>query len=117
MVYTYGVCVYVVASRHLNLGPDQPEGWSWMADTTVTQQPATESTDRTPISEIGGHLVESRGVMLKGARGLTFGQTRNGSEEGGSARVREGLERPTEALETASILYCPNVCNKCRMWH
>ncbi|CAL8404548.1 unnamed protein product [Boreogadus saida] len=69
-----------------------PEGWSWMADTTVTHQPATESTDRTPISEIGGHLAESRGAILKGARGLTFGQTRNGSEEGGSARVRERLE-------------------------
>ena len=63
-----------------------------MADTTVTHQPATESTDRTPISEIGGHLAESRGAMLKGARGLTFGETRNGSEDGGSARVRERLE-------------------------
>ncbi|CAL8314604.1 unnamed protein product [Boreogadus saida] len=46
-----------------------------MADTTVIHQPATESTDQTPISEIGGHLAESRGAMLKGARGLTFGQT------------------------------------------
>ena len=81
-----------MASRHLKLGPDQPEGWSWMADTTVTHQPATESTDRTPISEIGGHLAESRGAILKGAGGLTFGETRNGSEEGGSARVRERLE-------------------------
>ena len=78
-----------VASRPVNLGPDQPEGWSWMADTTVTHQPATESTDRTPISVIGGHLAESRGATI---RGLTFGQTREGSEEGGSARVRERLE-------------------------
>ena len=81
-----------MASRPVNLGPDQPEGWSWMADTTITHQPATESTDRTPISEIGGHLAESRGAMLKGARGLIFGEPRNGSEEGGSARVREQLE-------------------------
>ena len=78
-----------MASRPVNLGPDQPEGWSWMAFTTVTHQPATGSTDRTPISEIGGHLAESRGATI---RGLTFGQTREGSEEGGSARVRERLE-------------------------
>ncbi|CAL8351860.1 unnamed protein product [Boreogadus saida] len=66
-----------------------PEGWSWMAVTTVTHQPAPESTDRTPISVIGGHLAESRGATLKG---LTFGKTREESEEGGSARVREQLE-------------------------
>ena len=72
--------MHTVASRPVNLGPDQPEGWSWMADTTVTHQPATESTDRTPISEIGGHLAESRGAILKGIRGLTFGETGNHRE-------------------------------------
>ena len=64
-----------VASRPVNLGPDQPEGWSWMAVTTVTHQPATESTDRTPISLIGGHLAERprtgarKGEALVSARG------------------------------------------------
>ncbi|CAL8309046.1 unnamed protein product [Boreogadus saida] len=70
-----------------------------MADTTVTHQPATESTDRTPISEIGGHLAESRGAILKGARGLTFGETRNGSEEGGSPRVPTFLSSASSTHE------------------
>ena len=101
-IYIYirflSVVVCIVASRPVNLGPDQPESWSWMADTTVTHQPATESTDRTPISEIGGHLAESRGAILKGARGLIFGETRNASEEGGSARVRD-RDRVRDQLE------------------
>ena len=57
--------------------------------------------------------VESRGVMLKGARGLTFGQTRNGSEEGGSARVRERLEAHGGPRDRE---YVEAVCNKCLGW-
>ncbi|CAL8390664.1 unnamed protein product [Boreogadus saida] len=49
-----------------------------MADTTVTHQPATESTDRTPISEIGGRLAESRGAMFKGHRLQAVGHTGGG---------------------------------------
>ena len=79
-----------MASRPVSLGPDQPEGWSWTACTAVTHQTATESSPfASPISVIGGHLAESRGVNI---RGLTFGQTREESEEGGSAGVREQLE-------------------------
>ena len=60
--------------------------------TDATHWVATKSITFSPISEIGGHLTESRGAILRGARGLTLGQTRNGSEEGGSALVREWLE-------------------------
>ena len=68
--------MYTVASRHLNLGPDQPEGWSGMADTTVTHQLATESTDRTPINGMGDTWLDSQGTALKGTRE----QTRGGDE-------------------------------------
>ena len=60
-----------MASRHLNLGPDQPEGWSWMADTTVTHQPVTESTNRTPINGMGDTWLDSQGKTLKGTREQT----------------------------------------------
>ena len=60
-----------VASRHLNLGPDQPEGWSWMADTTVTHQPVTESTNRTPFNGMGDTWLDSQGKTLKGTREQT----------------------------------------------
>ena len=69
---------------------DGPKVSSWMANTTVIHQPATESTRRTPISEMGDTWLDSQEDILKGARGLTFG--RNGSEEEGSAQVRERLE-------------------------
>ena len=61
-----------MASRPLNLGPDQPEGWSWTACTAVAHQTATESSPfASPISVIGGHLAGGRGAMLKGGRGQT----------------------------------------------
>ncbi|CAL8361102.1 unnamed protein product [Gadus morhua 'NCC'] len=65
LVYTYGVCV--VASRPLNLCPDGPEVSSWTEDTTVTHQLATESTYRTPISEMGDTWLDSQEETLKGA--------------------------------------------------
>ncbi|CAL8256654.1 unnamed protein product [Boreogadus saida] len=58
-------------SRHLNLVPDQPEGWSGMADTTITHQPATESINRTPISGMGDTWLDSQGKALKGTRAQT----------------------------------------------
>ena len=61
----------VVASLHLKLGPDQPEGWSGMADTTVTHQPATESINQTPISGMGDTWLDSKGKALKGTREQT----------------------------------------------
>ena len=57
-----------MASRHLTLDPDQPEGWSGMADTTVTHQPATESTGRTPISGMRDTWLDSQGDASKGSR-------------------------------------------------
>ena len=39
-----------------------------MADTTVTHQPATESTNRTPISGMGDTWLDSKGKALKGTR-------------------------------------------------
>ncbi|CAL8404368.1 unnamed protein product [Boreogadus saida] len=36
-----------------------------MADTTVTHQPATESTNRTPINGMGDTWLDSQGKTLK----------------------------------------------------
>ena len=60
-----------MASRHLNLDPDQPEGGSWMADTTITHQPATEITYRTPINGMRDTWLDSQGKTLKGTREQT----------------------------------------------
>ncbi|CAL8255278.1 unnamed protein product [Boreogadus saida] len=59
---------------------DAPEGWSGMADTTVTHQPATESTCRTPISGMRDTWLDSQGDASKGSREQTERATSDDTE-------------------------------------
>ena len=56
---------HTVASRNLNLGPDQPEGWSGMADTTVTHPAGDGEHLPNPNQRDERHLAGQPGRRFK----------------------------------------------------
>ncbi|CAL8378956.1 unnamed protein product [Boreogadus saida] len=64
---------------------------------TITHQPATESTCRTPISGMRDTWLDSQGDALKGAGGLTLGTREQGRRSGLPHMVENaGMKNPLQ---------------------
>ncbi|CAL8301271.1 unnamed protein product [Arctogadus glacialis] len=87
--------MYTVASRHLNLGPDQPEGWSGMADTTSHHPPAGDGEHQpNPNQRDGRHLAGQPGKGFKRHSGADGKGRRVTRQQGPSQPYPRGPRRP-----------------------